>query len=59
MSFIKYEERVAIYNKRAIKVYKKLGFKVEGIKREHILYKGKFHDSLSMGILHSSLIRAN
>lgn len=39
------------YNKRAINLYKKLGFKTEGIKRDHIFYKGKFHSEIQMGIL--------
>lgn len=39
------------YNQRAIKVYKRLGFKKEGIKREHRLWKGKFYDSYLMSVL--------
>lgn len=39
------------YNKRAINLYKKLGFKTEGIKRDHIFYKGKFHSEIQIGIL--------
>lgn len=39
------------YNKRAIKVYKRLGFRKEGIKREHRLYKGKYYGTLHMSIL--------
>jgi len=39
------------YNPRAIKVYKRLGFKQEGIKREHNLYKGNYYDTLHMGLL--------
>lgn len=39
------------YNKRAISLYKKLGFKTEGEKREHVFYKGKFYDEIQMGIL--------
>ena len=38
-------------NPRAIKVYKCLGFKKEGIKRESVLRKGKFHNSIVMSIL--------
>lgn len=39
------------YNPRAIKVYKKLGFKLEGKKREHAYWKGKFYTAYLMGIL--------
>ena len=38
-------------NERAIHLYKKLGFKLEGIKREEILKKEKFVDSILMSIL--------
>ncbi len=39
------------YNHRAFKVYKHLGFKKEGMKREHNFYKGKYHDTILMSIL--------
>ena len=39
------------YNERAIRVYKKLGFKVEGVRREDIFYKNKRYDLIEMGIL--------
>ena len=39
------------YNKKAIGLYEKLGFKHEGAKREHILYGGKYHDCIIMGLL--------
>ncbi len=42
---------VYAYNKRAINLYKKLGFKNEGVKREAIFWKGKFYDLIQMGIL--------
>ena len=42
---------VYIYNSRAIKLYKKLGFKIEGRGRESIFYKNKFYDQIFMGIL--------
>lgn len=41
------------YNPRAMKVYKHLGFKKEGVKREHILFKGKYYDDVHMGLLKS------
>jgi len=40
-------------NERAIHLYKKLGFKLEGIKRQEILKKNIFVDSLLMSILKS------
>ena len=42
---------VYAYNTRAIALYKKLGFKLEGKKRDFILWKGKFYDELLMGML--------
>jgi RimJ/RimL family protein N-acetyltransferase len=39
------------YNPRAIKVYKRLGFKIEGKNREHAFWKGKYYDAYYMGIL--------
>lgn len=38
-------------NPRAIAVYTQLGFKKEGVKRERVLRKGKFYDSIIMGVL--------
>jgi RimJ/RimL family protein N-acetyltransferase len=38
-------------NLRAINLYKKIGFKIEGIKREEILKNNKFIDSIIMSIL--------
>ena len=42
---------VYAYNPRAIKVYKRLGFKLEGKKREHAFWKGKYYDAWLMSIL--------
>lgn len=39
------------YNKRAIALYKKLGFKKEGVRREHNFYNGKFYSTYHMSIL--------
>ncbi|AEH50746.1 GNAT family N-acetyltransferase [Pseudothermotoga thermarum] len=39
------------YNKRAIHVYEKCGFKHEGVLREARYYNGKYHDVIVMGIL--------
>jgi len=43
--------RVYDYNKRAIKVYQNLGFKLEGKEREQNFYNNKFHDVFMMGLL--------
>jgi RimJ/RimL family protein N-acetyltransferase len=39
------------YNPRAMKVYKRLGFKKEGVNSEHILFRGKYYDDIHMGLL--------
>lgn len=39
------------YNPRAIHVYKKLGFKVEGRKRDYIKLNKKYYDAFEMSIL--------
>ena len=38
-------------NQRAINLYKKLGFKIEGVKREEVLKNGIWIDSILMSIL--------
>jgi len=42
---------VYAYNQRAIKVYKRLGFKLEGKKREHAYWNRKYYDAYQMSIL--------
>lgn len=39
------------YNQKAFKMYKKIGFKKEGVKREDIFINGRYHDAIIMGIL--------
>ena len=41
------------YNQRAIKSYEKCGFKREGVLREDHFARGKYHDTIVMGILES------
>ncbi|HEV2169455.1 MAG TPA: GNAT family protein [Candidatus Binatus sp.] len=41
------------YNQRAIASYEKCGFKHEGALREDRFYRGKYHDTIVMGILES------
>lgn len=43
--------RVLAYNKRAIAVYKKVGFVVEGTERQSARVGGTWHDDLMMGLL--------
>ncbi|NMB02500.1 MAG: GNAT family N-acetyltransferase [Firmicutes bacterium] len=43
--------RVLSYNERAIKVYKRLGFRDEGCLRQERFVDGAYHDLLAMGIL--------
>jgi RimJ/RimL family protein N-acetyltransferase len=40
-------------NLRAIKLYKSIGFEVEGIARSSILTNGRYINALRMGLLHS------
>lgn len=47
------------YNQRAIKVYNRLGFKLEGVKREDVFYKNKYHNSFVMGILKREWVKKN
>ena len=51
MKLHKVELDVFGYNPRAIKVYRRLGFKKEGVKREHNYHRGKFWDVYHMSIL--------
>jgi RimJ/RimL family protein N-acetyltransferase len=41
------------YNRRAIASYEKCGFKREGVLREDHFARGKYHDTIVMGILES------
>ena len=41
------------FNARAIASYERCGFKREGVLREHRNFRGKFHDTIVMGILES------
>lgn len=43
--------RVLAYNTRAIRCYKKCGFREEGRERESAFVNGQWHDDLIMGIL--------
>lgn len=43
--------RVFRMNKRAIKSYKRCGFKKEGVEREQVFKDGRFHDLFVMSVL--------
>ncbi|WP_019421288.1 GNAT family N-acetyltransferase [Paenibacillus sp. OSY-SE] len=45
------ELNVFAFNKRAIHVYEKAGFKREGVQRDALYYDHKYHDSIIMSIL--------
>lgn len=45
------ELNVWAFNERAVRVYEKLGFTVEGRRRHAVLHRGEFHDQLWMGML--------
>lgn len=45
------------YNPRAIKIYEKVGFKLEGARREDVFYGGKFYDRILMGILRKEWLK--
>ena len=47
----KLELEVRAHNERAISCYKKCGFQIEGRIRENFYDKGKYTDTLTMGIL--------
>nr|WP_206076217.1 GNAT family protein [Marinitoga lauensis] len=51
MNINKVKLHVFSFNKRAIRSYEKVGFKVEGVLREQIFREGKYHDEIIMGIL--------
>ncbi len=51
LNFHRIDLRVLAYNKRAIKSYKKAGFKKEGVERETVFVRGKWQDDVIMSIL--------
>jgi RimJ/RimL family protein N-acetyltransferase len=48
---------VAVENKPAVTVYKKVGFKIEGTLREAMYHNGKYSDFYVMGMLRREYIR--
>jgi len=47
------------YNERAIRMYQKCGFKIEGISRAHLYREGRRWDLVSMGILREEWLALN
>ena len=50
---------VLSFNGRAISAYEKVGFKREGVFRDHIFRNGKYHDVYYMGILEDEWRKRN
>jgi|GEM_PF-6159648 len=46
----KIELAVYEFNKRGIKLYKKMGCKIEGVRKEHLFYGKKYYDEILMGL---------
>lgn len=45
------ELEVYDYNHRAIRIYEKLGFRREGVKRDALFYENAYHNVIQMGLL--------
>lgn len=58
MNINKIRLNVYSFNERAIRCYKKCGFKVEGVLREEIYREGKYYDTIAMGLLRSEYFSA-
>jgi len=43
-------------NERAIRAYTRAGFRREGVLRDDIYYDGRFHDTITMGILSTEFV---
>lgn len=57
MNINKVKLNVYSFNERAIKSYKKCGFKLEGTLRQEIFRDGKYYDEYVMGILREEYIK--
>lgn len=47
------ELEVYDHNPRALHVYRRVGFRVEGVRREALRWEGRYHDAIIMGLLAS------
>jgi RimJ/RimL family protein N-acetyltransferase len=52
------ELEVYSYNLRGIKLYKRLGFKLEGRKRQRIKWGSRYYDALQMGLLRPEWLKS-
>jgi RimJ/RimL family protein N-acetyltransferase len=57
LNFNKVSLDVAIFNQQAIRLYKSVGFKKDGILREDIFLQGRYIDVLRMSILKSEFFK--
>lgn len=51
MNINRIQLNVYSFNKRAIRSYEKVGFKVEGVLRKALFKAGEYHDDIVMGLL--------
>ena len=51
LGFNRIQLDVFAYNSRAIRAYEKVGFVIEGRRRQAMFHDGEFHDDLVMAIL--------
>ena len=47
------------FNKRAVKVYKRIGFRLEGVMRDHVRFEGKYYSAYLMSMLESEWNKTN
>jgi RimJ/RimL family protein N-acetyltransferase len=59
MNLHRIELNVFAWNAAAIRAYEKVGFRIEGTRREDGFARGEFVDSDMMGLLHDELIEPN
>lgn len=50
---------VVDYNEKAIHIYEKVGFKIEGRKEQQYMIKGNYHTGYAMGILKADYEKSN
>jgi RimJ/RimL family protein N-acetyltransferase len=58
MELHRVELEVYPFNPRAIRVYEKVGFRREGLRRESLFWEGAWFDAIQMGMLAGELVRS-
>ncbi|WP_399457241.1 GNAT family N-acetyltransferase [Virgibacillus dokdonensis] len=58
LNFHRVSLRVFSFNERAIQLYRKLGFKQEGVSRQALFRNGNWHDMIHMAILQQEYMPA-